>query len=183
MKYFQQYFYILLFCLLILLQSCNSKSNSAKSTSIFQPPTPEEMHANEMERERDSETMDKELRIIRDLEKGMKLAKEENKPIALIFTGFAVVNSRKLEQFLILENDEIFSLLKNNYINVWLYVDKRGGDGEKWTHLQKTKFKGNFLPQIFIVDPSGNEVDGGFGYDRAKDEFLPLLQKNANLKF
>ena len=73
--------------------------------------------------ENQEEYLNSELRIITDLESGIEKAESEKKPILLYFTGYALINGRKIESDLIMENQTIFKSMKNDFINVWLYVD------------------------------------------------------------
>ena len=118
-----------------------------------------------------------ELNIIEDFEIGIEQAKLDDKPIALIFTGYSVVNSRKLEEFLIKKNPSIFKMLKEKYVNIWLYVDDNK-TGDKWSVLRSEKFNGEALPHIFILDSSGNIIDGDIYYSDAKTELKKVLKRN-----
>ncbi len=64
------------------------------------------------------------LDCYKDFEKGLLVAKIENKPILLDFTGWACVNCRKVEENVWSEPD-IYQLLKEDYILISLYVDDR----------------------------------------------------------
>ncbi|MCP5063597.1 MAG: hypothetical protein GY936_14215, partial [Ignavibacteriae bacterium] len=92
---------------------------------VITPPTDKELKEGAIEADRIHDKIYSELRIIEDLEKGIEMAKIEQKPIALMFTGYGAINSRKLEHFVIVRKDKIFTALKDKYINVWLYVDSR----------------------------------------------------------
>lgn len=165
--------FIFLFLFFILLQSCN---NSAQ----IKPLTKENMTFNLEKAIQEENKLETELRLIKDLDEGIKQAQKEGKPILLIFTGLGVLNSRKLESEIILKNEKVFSLMKEKYINVWLYVDDRKGNGKKWSDLQAFKFNGNHQPQIFVLDANGKKLDGGMDYNESKNKLLPLLVKYAN---
>ncbi|MFT6934801.1 MAG: thiol:disulfide interchange protein [Maribacter sp.] len=60
----------------------------------------------------------------KDFESGLAYAKEKNKPILLDFTGWACVNCRKMEEN-VWSEPEIFTILKNDYVLISLYVDDR----------------------------------------------------------
>ncbi|MFX0557967.1 cytochrome c biogenesis protein CcdA [Maribacter sp. CXY002] len=60
----------------------------------------------------------------KDFDSGLAYAKENNKPILLDFTGWACVNCRKMEENVWSEPD-IYSILKNDYVLISLYVDDR----------------------------------------------------------
>lgn len=157
----------------MLFQNCTSGVKKSH-------PTKEEMEIGYEKSINSGKKLESELRLIKDLDVGIIRAKEEEKPIILIFTGFGVVNSRRLENEVILKNQKIFSLMKNNFVNVWLYVDDRRNSGTKWSDLQAYTFNGNYQPQIFILDSNGRKLDGGIGYEESKNELLPLLEKYRN---
>ena len=60
----------------------------------------------------------------KDFDSGLAYAKENNKPILLDFTGWACVNCRKMEENVWSEAD-IYTILKNDYVLISLYVDDR----------------------------------------------------------
>tara|TARA_R110000787_G_scaffold196454_1_gene307793 strand:- start:14320 stop:16293 length:1974 start_codon:yes stop_codon:yes gene_type:complete len=64
------------------------------------------------------------LNCYKGFEEGLAVAKAENKPILLDFTGWACVNCRKVEENVWSEPD-IYQLLKDDYILISLYVDDR----------------------------------------------------------
>jgi len=64
------------------------------------------------------------LECYKDFETGQKVALTENKPILLDFTGWACVNCRKMEEN-VWSVPEIYSLLRDEYIVISLYVDDR----------------------------------------------------------
>jgi len=123
------------------------------------------------------EYLNSELRIIRDLDSGIGKAKSEEKPILLYFTGYAVVNGRKIESDLLMKNKTVFQTMKNDYINVWLYVDDKVV-GKKWFDYQKENFKSNVQPYFVILDSDGNPISKGLGYSEAKANLETELLKN-----
>lgn len=64
------------------------------------------------------------LECYKDFDTGLAAAKAQNKPILLDFTGWACVNCRKMEEN-VWSEDDIYNLLKNEYILISLYVDDR----------------------------------------------------------
>ncbi|MBO9152371.1 protein-disulfide reductase DsbD family protein [Chitinophaga sp. GCM10012297] len=62
--------------------------------------------------------------VINDYEKALALAKEQNKPILIDFTGWACVNCRNMEEN-VWTDPEVHALIKDNYILVSLYTDDR----------------------------------------------------------
>jgi thioredoxin-related protein len=122
------------------------------------------------------EKLEAELNIIQDLEEGIQQAKADNKPILLIFAAIGSVQCRKLEEE-ILQGEQLLSLMKDNFVNVWLWVDDKRGDWRKWSRLQFREFKGNYQPHIFVLDKNGDIIDGDIEYNRSGDILLPILLK------
>jgi thiol:disulfide interchange protein DsbD len=108
-------------------------------------------------------------------EKALQLAREQNKPVLIDFTGWACVNCRRMEEN-VWTNDEVKDLMKNRFIVVSLYVDERrklpvaermeyvttGKDsstksiitvGDKWATFQAENFYAVSQPQYAIISP------------------------------
>lgn len=64
------------------------------------------------------------LDCYKDFETGLAVAKAQNKPILLDFTGWACVNCRKVEEN-IWRDPEVFNVLNERYVLISLYVDDR----------------------------------------------------------
>ena len=64
------------------------------------------------------------MECYKDFETGLAVAKAENKPILLDFTGWACVNCRKMEEN-VWADPSVYPLLKENFILISLYVDDR----------------------------------------------------------
>ncbi|WP_241331737.1 thioredoxin family protein, partial [Chryseobacterium arthrosphaerae] len=69
-----------------------------------------------------------------DFFKAVEIAKKENKPILIDFTGYGCENCRKMEEFVWSEAD-ILPILQNDVVLASLYVD----DKEELPEDQKTK--------------------------------------------
>ncbi|GAA3642717.1 thioredoxin family protein [Flavivirga jejuensis] len=120
---------------------------------------------------------------------------ELEKPLLLYFTGYACVNARKIEQY-VLSNNSIMEKLKNEFYFVNLYVDnkkslpedeqtksKRNGKlikyvGQKHSELQIDKFKNNFQPYFVIIDKNGDKIkEQGYTTDIVLFEKFLTLDK------
>ena len=120
---------------------------------------------------------------------------ELKRPLLLYFSGYACVNARKIEHY-VLSNSLITEKLKNDFYFVNLYVDdkkslpeneqkesKRNGKlikyvGQKHSELQIDKFKNNFQPYFVIVDENGNKIkEQGFTTDIVLFEKFLTLDK------
>jgi thiol:disulfide interchange protein len=103
----------------------------------------------------------------------LALAKRENKPVLIDFTGWACVNCRRMEEK-VWTDAKVEALMKNDFILVSLYVDERrklpGVEqfqyttksgieksivtvGDKWTTFQTENFDATSQPQYAIVSP------------------------------
>ncbi len=124
------------------------------------------------------------LEAYKDWEKGLKAAKEQNKPIMLDFTGWACVNCRKMEEK-VWSDPEVYETIKNDYILISLYVDDReelptqeqfnyvreNGSikkiktvGDKWATFQTVNFKNNSQPFYVLLDSEMNLLMEPVGY-------------------
>ena len=113
------------------------------------------------------------LNCYKDFDKGVLVAKAANKPILLDFTGWACVNCRKMEEN-VWSDPEIYTLLKEEYILISLYVDdnekqlpkeaqfdfiKPNGQikkiktyGDKWSTFQVINFKNASQPYYVLMN-------------------------------
>jgi len=119
---------------------------------------------------------------------------ELNKPLLLYFTGYACVNCRKIENY-VLSDKSIEEKLKNDFYFVNLYVDdkkslpenewresKLNGKtikyiGQKHSELQVTKFRSNFQPYFVIIDKNGLTI-ADQSYTKDKEIFENFLNTN-----
>ena len=113
------------------------------------------------------------LDCYKDFDAGLQAAKDTNKPILLDFTGWACVNCRKMEEN-VWSDSEIYTLLKEEYILISLYVDdnekelpkaaqfdfrKANGNikkiktyGDKWSTFQILNFKNASQPYYILMN-------------------------------
>jgi thiol:disulfide interchange protein len=113
------------------------------------------------------------LNCYKDFDEGVLVAKAANKPILLDFTGWACVNCRKMEEN-VWSDPEIYTLLKEEYILISLYVDdnekqlpkaaqfdfrKPNGQikkirtyGDKWSTFQIINFKNASQPYYVLMN-------------------------------
>ena len=116
------------------------------------------------------------------------MALSKGKPILLDFTGWACVNCRKMEENVWSEAD-VYSLLKEEYIIISLYVDDRKslakGDqfdfqysngrikkintiGKKWATFQSINFNTASQPFYVQITPEGTLLNKPIQYTDAK---------------
>ena len=127
-----------------------------------------------------------------DFEQGLACAKEQNKPLFVVFKGHACSNCKKMENT-VWEDDEVMKMLAENYVVVGLYTDDRtklpekewftskvDGEvkdnlGEKNLDLQISKYQTNSIPFHVIIKPDGTELKMGVTFE--DDEFSSFIAK------
>ncbi|MAD96392.1 MAG: hypothetical protein CMB99_03600 [Flavobacteriaceae bacterium] len=113
------------------------------------------------------------LDCYKDFDLGLNMAKLQNKPILLDFTGWACVNCRKMEENVWVD-PSIYKLLNEEFILISLYVDDRkelpkeeqfqflraNGTvkniktiGDKWATFQSLNFQTSSQPYYVLMSP------------------------------
>lgn len=131
-----------------------------------------------------------------DYEKALQLAKEQNKPVLIDFTGWACVNCRRMEEN-VWTDDEVKNLMTKNFIVVSLYVDERRklpvaertdyttSDstvksivtvGDKWATFQAENFYAVSQPQYAIISPDEIALTKTKAYTPSASEFADWLK-------
>ena len=126
----------------------------------------------------------------------LKLAKEQNKPILIDFTGWACVNCRRMEEK-VWPDKIVDSLMRNEFIVVSLYVDERkklplaeqtvellsnGTEksivsvGDKWSTFQIENFGATSQPQYAILSPDQKALTKTKFYTPNAEEFIRWLE-------
>jgi len=132
---------------------------------------------------------------LKDYEEALAIAKKENKPILVDFTGWACVNCRKME-----ENvwpDPQVKELMGQYVLVSLYVDDKqklpisqqftyaGKDsverkiitvGDKWSVFQTENFNASSQPWYILLTPDERLLAPPVGYTPDKKQYAKWLQ-------
>lgn len=127
------------------------------------------------------------LDCYKDFETGLSVAKLQNKPILLDFTGWACVNCRKMEENVWIAPN-IYKLLKEEYILISLYVDDRkllpsqeqfqflraNGTvkdietvGDKWSTFQVVNFQTSSQPYYVPLSPNLEILNSAIQYTDA----------------
>ncbi len=136
------------------------------------------------------------LEPLRDYEEALALAKKENKPLLIDFTGWACVNCRRMEEN-VWTNPEVLDLMKNKFVVVSLYVDERkvlpaaqqqtfktktGVEkqiitvGDKWATFQSENFNAVAQPQYAIIGLDEKALTKTKGYTPTAAEFKLWLE-------
>lgn len=134
--------------------------------------------------------------VVNDYPKAVALAKEQNKPILIDFTGWACVNCRKMEEN-VWTDPAVASYIKENFILVSLYVDdkemlpvdkrfkyisKAGTEkeinsvGDLWATFQAENFNQVTQPLYVVLSPNQNLLSNPVGYTPDINEYLQWLQ-------
>jgi len=135
-----------------------------------------------------------------DYEQAIQLAKKQNKPVLIDFTGWACVNCRRMEEN-VWTKSRVEKLMRNDFILVSLYVDERthlpssqqmvykakdGSEksivtvGDRWTAFQLANFKATSQPQYAIISPDEKAVTRTKFYTPNSDEFADWLQRGLD---
>ena len=135
------------------------------------------------------------LNCAHDYEEGLKMAKAENKPILIDFTGYACVNCRRMEEK-VWSDPEVYNIMKEKYIVVSLYVDdkknlpavkqftyttKEGISkeiltvGDKWATFETENFKNNAQPLYAILNGDEILMNNPVGYTPSIKEYKDWL--------
>lgn len=131
-----------------------------------------------------------------DFFKAIELAKKEDKPILLDFTGYGCENCRKMEEFVWSEPD-ILPILQNDVVLASLYVDDKEqlpenqktkidlGDGQmkkiktigdRWSMFQQVNFNNNSQPHYVLVTPDGKVINTPVSGYMSKEDFKKFLE-------
>lgn len=125
----------------------------------------------------------------------IELAKKEEKPVLIDFTGYGCENCRKMEEF-VWSQDDILPTLQNEIILASLYVDDReelpenqqtkidmgNGQlksvktiGDKWSLFQQINFNNNSQPHYVLVTPNGEVINPPVSGYMSKEDFKLFL--------
>lgn len=125
----------------------------------------------------------------------LALARKENKPVLIDFTGWACVNCRRMEEK-VWPNKTVDSLMRNEFIVVSLYVDERRklplteqtvfttstGQkksiitvGDKWATFQTENFGATSQPQYAIITADEIALTKTKYYTPDAEEFISWL--------
>lgn len=134
--------------------------------------------------------------IHNDYKRALQLAKEQDKPVLIDFTGWACVNCRRMEEK-VWPDKIVDSLMRNEFIVVSLYVDERknlplaeqtvetlsnGTEksivtvGDKWATFQIENFGATSQPQYAIISPDQIALTKTKFYTPNPDQFIKWLE-------
>ncbi|MBH2025105.1 MAG: thioredoxin family protein [Flavobacteriales bacterium] len=125
----------------------------------------------------------------------IEIAKKENKPLLIDFTGYGCENCRKMEEFVWSEPD-ILPILQNDVVLASLYIDDKealpeseqtsidmgNGQkkkiktiGDKWSLFQQINFNNNSQPHYVLVSPDGKVINTPVSGYMPKEDFKNFL--------
>lgn len=135
-----------------------------------------------------------------DFFKAIEVAKKEDKPILIDFTGYGCENCRKMEEFVWSEPD-ILPILQNDVVLASLYVDDKEelpedqktkidlGDGQvkkvktigdRWSLFQTANFNNNSQPHYVLLTPDGKVINTPVSGYMEKEKFKQFLECGVN---
>lgn len=140
-----------------------------------------------------------EARVVNDYDSALALARRENKPLLIDFTGWACVNCRKMEEN-VWPDPAVREMIEKNFILVSLYVDDRkelpkdqqfvqrfpdGSKknvrtiGDKYATFQNLNFSSVSQPLYAIVSPDEKLLNRPVGYTPDVKNYLEWLECGA----
>ncbi len=180
----------LCFTLYLIPGVSNSKYANLKWVSGFPPPLSNSIYGKENVKGKGLEA-----NVINDYKKALQLAKAQNKPLLIDFTGWACVNCRKMEENVWSQQD-VFDYIKENFILVSLYVDdkerlpvekrftyntKQGSKeivtiGDQWATFETENFQKQSQPLYVVIDTSERLLTNPVGYTPDVQKYLDWLR-------
>ncbi|MCD8386515.1 MAG: thioredoxin family protein [Bacteroidales bacterium] len=128
-----------------------------------------------------------------DFEEGMRVAREQGKPVFVDFTGYGCVNCRKMEMA-VFDTPDVKQIIDEDYVLIRLFVDEKAPlpqpytveeygkttkiktVGDKWSYLQRYKFGINSQPYYVLLDNDGKPLAAPRDYNENVQEFLDWLE-------
>nr|MCR5453356.1 thioredoxin family protein [Bacteroidales bacterium] len=109
-------------------------------------------------------------------------ARQQNKPLLLVFTGHGCVNCRKMEEN-VWTDPRVSNKMQNDFVLCALYTDDRtvSSDGTKTigqvnTEIQISRYNINAQPYYVIVDPNtGASIKTPMSYNPDVESVLQWL--------
>ena len=136
------------------------------------------------------------LNVVFDYDEAIALAKQQNKPVFLDFTGHGCVDCRQVEQ-LVLAKPEVQQMINQQTVMAVLYVDDKVVDlpvpytthdgkrltllGDKNRYIQNYIYRENAQPCYIMIDPNTQQVLAGpIFYETNAASFQNFLQKGID---
>jgi thiol:disulfide interchange protein len=179
------------FSIVLIMGIFPKNAGYIKFLSGFPPPSHYSLFANPTDDNRGVHA-----NVVNDYQKALALAKEQNKPILIDFTGWACVNCRKMEEN-VWTDPAVSNYIKGNFILVSLYVDDKAmlpvekrfkytskagtvkdinSVGDLWATFQAENFNQVTQPLYVVISPNQNLLSNPVGYTPNVQEYLNWLQ-------
>jgi thiol:disulfide interchange protein DsbD len=167
----------------------NSTAANLRLISGFPPPLCYSLYSHPV-------NCEEKFEPLRDYDEALALARKENKPLLIDFTGWACVNCRRMEEK-VWPDADVALKMRNDFIVVSLYVDERqklpaskqlqfktrnGADksiitvGDKWATFQSENFNAVAQPQYAIISGKETALTKTKAYTPDPKEFAQWLQ-------
>ncbi len=132
-------------------------------------------------------------KIFTDYDEALAFAKKEGRPLMVDFSGYGW----KMEAA-VFTDPTVADIIYNRYVFVQLFVDDRtplseteeveeNGKtrklrtlGDKWSHLQATRYGANSQPFYVLIDSDGNLLAEPYSYDEDVEQFVKWLEGPLN---
>ena len=171
-------------------------ANNLKLLSGFPPPTHYSLFAT------DSSSHGLKANVVNDYTKALAMAKAQQKPILIDFTGWACVNCRKMEEQ-VWTDPAVQKFIQENFILLSLYVDDRanlpvaerfvyttqGGQQKQintvadlWATFETENFNQSSQPLYVVLSPDQVLQSNPIGYTPDIQQYLEWLQCSAKKK-
>ena len=136
-------------------------------------------------------------KIFTDYDEALAFAKKEGRPLMVDFSGYGCVNCRKMEAA-VFTDSVVADIIYNKYVFVQLFVDDRtplqeaeeveeNGKtrklrtlGDKWSHLQATRYGANSQPFYVLIDSDGKMLYEPYSYAEDVERFVKWLEGPLN---
>ena len=136
-------------------------------------------------------------KIFTDFDEALAFAKKERRLLMVDFSGYGCVNCRKMEAA-VFTDPKVADIIYNRYVFVQLFVDDRtplpeteeveeNGKtrklrtlGDKWSHLQATRYGANSQPFYVLIDSDGNLLAEPYSYNEDVEQFLKWVEGPLN---
>ena len=132
-----------------------------------------------------------------DYDQALRVAKKENKPVFLDFTGHGCTNCRNVEAAVWVDK-EVRRIFAEEVIVATLYCDDKiiqlpeserfknaSGDmvttlGAKNRHIEQTIYNENSQPCYFVVSPEGEVLSGPTYFEKDVNKYIEFLRKGID---
>ena len=112
-----------------------------------------------------------------DLEEGLAISQETQKPVFIDFTGYTCTNCRWMEMN-VFENPEVIDLFEQ-YTLIRLYTDG-GKNARKYQQMEVDRFGTAALPYYVLLTPDNKEISRFAGMDPDVNKFVNFLKKGLS---